>query len=173
MRDDAPAMKALFGGRPEGGFFDLPRRDADATEAADVVVIGAPAATPYASVGNYCADAPNAVRQAFGWPGVLEHHDFDLDGRLLPDAARVYDWGDLEYSDTDFALNRKRISARVGHALDIGAVPLVLGGDDSVPIPVLEAYRERGPLTILQLDAHIDWRDEVGGANIAAAASKP
>ena len=64
MDDDSPRMKALFGGRPEGGFFDLPRRDADTTEAADAVIIGAPAATPYVSVGNYCADAPSAVRQA-------------------------------------------------------------------------------------------------------------
>ena len=40
---------------------------------------------------------------------------------------------------------------------------LVLGGDDSVPIPVLAAYEAHGPLTILQLDAHIDWREEVSG----------
>ena len=32
-----------------------------------------------------------------------------------------------------------------------------------MPIPVLQAYRTHGPLTILQLDAHIDWRDEVDG----------
>ena len=44
-------------------------------------------------------------------------------------------------------------------------VPFVLGGDDSVPIPVLESYCgfEGGPISILQIDAHIDWRDDVGG----------
>ena len=39
----------------------------------------------------------------------------------------------------------------------------MLGGDDSIPIPVLAAYRDHGPLTILQFDAHIDWRDQVSG----------
>ena len=31
-----------------------------------------------------------------------------------------------------------------------------------MPIPVLEAYTET-PLTVVQIDAHIDWRDEVAG----------
>src|SRR6185369_16761038 len=43
------------------------------------------------------------------------------------------------------------------------AVPVVLGGDDSIPIPVLQAYRDAGPLTVVQVDAHLDWRDEVAG----------
>jgi len=54
------------------------------------------------------------------------------------------------------------IAARIGEILTAGAVPLVLGGDDSVPIPVLQAFRKHGPISILQLDAHIDWRDRVG-----------
>jgi agmatinase len=47
--------------------------------------------------------------------------------------------------------------------LGTGAVPIVLGGDDSVPIPVLRAFGDRGPLTILQVDAHLDFRDQVAG----------
>jgi len=42
-------------------------------------------------------------------------------------------------------------------------VPVLIGGDDSLPIPMLQALEGHGPLTILQIDAHIDWRDEVGG----------
>ncbi len=171
MGDDAPKMKAMFGGQARGGFFDLPCVDSAATEAADAVVIGAPAATPYTSVGNYCADAPRAIRQAFGWPGLLDHHDFDFDQCLLPDGARVFDWGDLDYSETDFASNRATITDQVKQALAIDAVPIVLGGDDSVPIPVLEAWRDRGPLTILQFDAHIDWRDEVGGERLGLSSN--
>ena len=33
----------------------------------------------------------------------------------------------------------------------------------SVPIPVLRAYQGRGPITLIQFDAHLDWRQEVGG----------
>ncbi len=76
---------------------------------------------------------------------------------------RALDWGNLDYSETDFAANRASIQGHVETILKAGAVPLVLGGDDSIPIPVLAAYREHGPLTILQFDAHIDWRDDVNG----------
>jgi agmatinase len=43
------------------------------------------------------------------------------------------------------------------------AAPIVIGGDDSVPIPVFQAFEDRGPFTILQIDAHVDWRDEING----------
>ena len=163
MNDKPPEMKAMFGGMPNGGFFDLPLASPGDTRDADIIVVGAPAATPYASVGNYCATAPDAIRAAFGWPGVLDHHDFDIDGYLLPAGVGALDWGNLDYSETDFAANRASIQGQVETILGAGAVPLVLGGDDSIPIPVLAAFREHGPLTILQFDAHIDWRDEVNG----------
>jgi agmatinase len=162
MEKSSPQMKNLFGGAPGGGFLGLPTAPAGDTGNADIVLVGVPAATPYASVGNYCAEAPDAVRGAFGWPGVLEHHDFDLDGCPLADGVSAVDWGNLDYSETDFAANRESITGRIGEVLAAGAVPLVLGGDDSVPIPVLQAYRDHGPITILQFDAHIDWRDRVG-----------
>ena len=161
----------MFGGTPSGGFFDLPTAPAGETRDADIILLGAPAATPYASVGNYCAAAPDAIRAAFGWPGVLGHHDFDIDGYLLPDAVQALDWGNLDYSETDFTANRETITHRVSQVLDAGALPLVLGGDDSVPIPVLQAYREHGPLTILQFDAHIDWRDDVGGETMGLSSN--
>ena len=164
-------MKSMFGGTPSGGFFDLPTALPGDIANADIVILGAPAATPYTSVGNYCAGAPDAIRAAFGWPGVLDHHDFDIDGYLLPDGVKAIDWGNLEYSESDFSANREAIRRQVTTALDDGAVPLVLGGDDSVPIPVLQAYREHGPLTILQFDAHIDWRDEVGGETMGLSSN--
>ncbi len=171
MSEQSPKMKAMFGGTPGGGFFDLPLVSGDAIGDADVVIVGAPAATPYPSVGNYCADAPDAVRAAFGWPGVLGHHDFDVDGELLPDGVHAVDRGNLDFSETDFELNRGQIRGCIGDILAAGAVPLVIGGDDSVPIPVLQAYRDHGPITILQFDAHIDWRDEVGGEKMGLSSN--
>ena len=161
----------MFGGSPGGGFFDLPTTSPGDTSNADIIILGIPAATPYLSVGNYCADAPDAVRAAFGWPGVQQHHDFDIEGRLLPDGIRAIDWGNLEYSESDFAANRDRITRQVEAVLTGAALPIVIGGDDSVPIPVLQAYRENGPLTILQLDAHIDWRDEVDGETMGLSSN--
>lgn len=152
----------LFGGEANGGLFDIPVGDVGEVGDASIVVMGAATATPYASVGAYCADAPAAIRAAVGWPGMGDHYDFDLGGTLLESATAV-DWGDLPISATDFAQNRGRICSAVRSALVGGAVPMVLGGDDSIPIPCLQAFEGHGPLTILQLDAHIDWRDEVQG----------
>jgi agmatinase len=171
MNNSAPKMKSMFGGTPSGGFFDLPLKTAGDVGDANIVVMGAPWATPYTSVGSYCATAPDAIRAAFGWPGVMRHHDFDIDGYLLPDDVRAVDWGNLDYSETDFAANRESIRHHVSQVLAANAVPLVLGGDDSTPIPVLEAYRGHGPLTVLQFDAHIDWRDDVGGETMGLSSN--
>jgi len=171
MTTQSPQMKSMFGGKPKGGFFDLPLLAPGDIADADIILMGVPGATPYASVGSYCADAPAAIRSAFGWPGVMGHHDFDIDGFLLPDDTRAIDWGNLDFSETDFSANRDSIRQHVSKVLTANAIPLVMGGDDSVPIPVLEAYREHGPLTILQLDAHIDWRDEVSGETMGLSSN--
>ena len=40
----------------------------------------------------------------------------------------------------------------------------MLGGDNSVPIPMFAAYEGRGPLTVVQVDAHVDWGDIIQGS---------
>jgi agmatinase len=42
-------------------------------------------------------------------------------------------------------------------------VPVMFGGDDSVPIPFLAGFSEGPAITVLQIDAHIDWRHERDG----------
>lgn len=73
------------------------------------------------------------------------------------------DAGDVPGDPADGAGNSARIINAVAAILDRGVVPICIGGDDSVPIPILRAYGGRGPLTILQVDAHLDFRDEVDG----------
>jgi len=158
-----PKMSSMFGGQGMRGLFDIPMAEVGDCGNADIVVFGAPSATPYESVGAYCARAPDAIRAAFGWPGILEHHDFDLGGKIFLDNTSAVDWGNLAYSDSDFDNNRNVIRNSVKKVLDTGAVPVVIGGDDSIPIPVIQAYGDHGPITVFQLDAHIDWRDEVAG----------
>ena len=148
---------------PDPSFYRLPIcTDLAQTEAA-AIIVGVPIATLYASVGDYASSSPAAIRAAMNTRH-LSHYDFEIDGSLLEETyGSVVDGGDLVTSASDFAGNRAAIAAAVRQVLERGAVPIVLGGDDSVPIPVLQAYEGRGPLTILQIDAHIDWRDEVDG----------
>ena len=94
---------------------------------------------------------------------ISSHVDFDAGEPIFEGAPNVVDCGDLPFDSANFAANRTRLRDAVGQMLDAGAVPILLGGDDSLPIPMLEAYAGRGRYTILQIDAHIDWRDEVQG----------
>jgi agmatinase len=48
----------------------------------------------------------------------------------------------------------------------MSAVPILLGGDDSVPIPFFAGFAGHGPIWIVQIDAHIDWRDELHGERL-------
>jgi agmatinase len=84
---------------------------------------------------------------------------------MLPSGSglRVVDLGDVDGTPDDGPGNQQRADAAVRAVLGAGAVPIVLGGDDSVPIPVLRAFEGRDPIRIVQVDAHLDFRDEVDG----------
>ena len=145
-------------------------------------IIGVPIATPYPGPDPFfAAQSPAALRAAIArYSAHLGHYDFDIGGSLLDGAyGPVVDAGDLPTGETDYAANRALITGAVSCILDAGAAPVVLGGDDSVPIPVLQAYEGPDPITILQIDAHIDWRDQVKGeshglsSNMRRAAEMP
>ena len=154
-------LSDMFGTAGTGTFLGLPEGRAGE---ADIVLMGADCATPYASVGPYCAGGPAAIRRgSAAYGGDLGRINFDLGGPMLPPGVRAVDAGDVPVDPAAPHANREAIGNAVREVLEAGAVPFVLGGDDSVPIPMLAAYAGRGPLSILQIDAHIDWRDEVEG----------
>ncbi|RUU03380.1 agmatinase [Mesorhizobium sp. USDA-HM6] len=95
---------------------------------------------------------------------LVEHWDFDLGGPLF-DGKPVccVDAGDVLTIMHDNAGNRARVEAKTREVLALSAVPILLGGDDSVVIPFLAGFADHWPVWILQIDAHIDWRDEVHG----------
>ncbi|MGH2427788.1 MAG: arginase family protein [Candidatus Limnocylindria bacterium] len=154
---------------PDAGFLGVEVETDLARLTADVAIIGIPYGVPYphASTTAGCADAPAAIRaRSQRLARFRGHHDFDLDGPMLPrdSGHRIVDCGDVPGAPEDGAGNSARASAAIGAVLERGAVPIVLGGDDSVPIPVLRAYEGLArPITVLQVDAHLDFRDEVGG----------
>jgi agmatinase len=109
--------------------------------------------------------APGAIRAA-SQPdaGLVEHWDFDLGGSLFDGKpVSCVDIGDIPTVRHDNAGNRATIEAKTRGILALPAVPILLGGDDSVPIPFLAGFADHGPVWVLQIDAHIDWRDERHG----------
>jgi agmatinase len=152
---------------PETGFLGAPvETDLDALDA-DVAILGVPHGWPYPRPGTTagCAEAPAAIRRRSQRLARFRGHwDFDLGAPMLPtDGPRLVDAGDVPGDPLDGPGNVAQTEAAVRAVLARGAVPVCIGGDDSVPIPILRAFDERGPLTVLQVDAHLDYRDEVQG----------
>lgn len=153
--------------RPDAGFAGVPIETDPERFEADVAIVGVPFGWPYPRPGATagCAMAPTAVRRRAARLGRFrDHWDFDTDAPMLPAAgARIADAGDVPGDATDGPGNAQRTSAAIGALVSRGVVPICIGGDDSVPIPILRAFVDRSPLTILHIDAHLDFRDEVDG----------
>lgn len=167
------ALGTMFGAGASETFMGIPRcRDLSRLQA-KIALIGADGCTPYPAVGFYCAGGPAAIRAAgAAYAANLEHVNFDLGGSVFPGNVEAVDAGDLPQAIEDPEGNRARIFGAVDQVLGRGGVPVLIGGDDSLPIPMLEAFGARGKIyTILQIDAHIDWRDEVGGERLGLSST--
>jgi agmatinase len=136
---------------------------------ANLALFGAPHGTPYKSIDNRIhAKAADQFRLALkGDAAWLEHWDFDFDDRLLPDEKfKAVDLGNLSTKPLDGRGNRKKIELMTRNILAAGAVPMMFGGDDSVPVPFIAGFSGGPPITVLQIDAHIDWREERYGERL-------
>jgi agmatinase len=121
-------------------------------------LIGAPT-DRHSSFLRGSASAPPLIRDAL-WS---DHGNMAAEsGVELGVDLLLGDAGDLPLAeqDGDDAL----IAAAVAEAAADGAVPLVLGGDHSITLPVVEALAARhGPVDILHFDAHPDLYDDFDG----------
>jgi agmatinase len=130
---------------------------------AQVAVFAAPHGTPYRGIDNRVHQGTgDAIRKALKDDSVwLSHWDFDFNGPLLPmPGFKAVDLGNLDTKPRDGRNNRRKIEARTRSILDAGAIPIMFGGDDSVPIPFLAGFSGGPSITVVQIDAHIDWREE-------------
>jgi agmatinase len=133
---------------------------------AHIAFLGIPYGDPYSieDVSNDQSNAPTAIRQASDRAvRSLERYDFDINGTLYDGKnIKIVDCGDVP-ADPRVKDHSQRAEQAVRKILAKGALPIVLGGDHAIPIPVLRAFEGRGPITLVQIDAHIDWRDDVNG----------
>lgn len=148
-------------------FLDAERGKSLTDLQADVAIIGAPYGVPYdlAGMRSPSAPAPGAIRAASRrLVKYLSHYDFDLGGPVFAGRdVRIIDLGDVYMQSGDFEGNSQRTTEAIRLIRKSGAVPIVLGGDHAIPIPVMRAYDDVGSMAVVQLDAHIDWRHEVNG----------
>lgn len=134
--------------------------------AADFVILGAPFGIPYdmRNLASAASLAPTAVRQRSERYGAMRHHyDFDTANEMLPGGLRIVDAGDVISDPRDLPGNARRTTQAVATVVRRGAIPIVLGGDDSIPALVIAGYEGEESLTVVQIDAHLDFRDKVKG----------
>ena len=142
-----------------GYWGDLHRPDLT-PEQTDFSIIGIPF-DGLASARKGAALAPERLRY---WSRHLT--PFSEDRTRLKDMT-ICDLGDIEIKnpETDFVTVRQRVAA-------LPNMPIILGGDHSVSIPVLQAQRERYKdqrLGILWIDAHPDLCDFFDGSRLSHA----
>ena len=88
---------------------------------------------------------------------------FDVRRQSRRACAKIVDCGDVEILPLVWEDNFGRITDAVKGILKHGAMPITLGGDHSIAFPVVRAFERQEPLTIVQFDAHTDYRDDVYG----------
>ena len=132
---------------------------------ADVPILGVPYGIPYEMGQSRSFSAPAHVRQYSGrFTGVVGAAEWDRHGGLRAErGARIVDCGDVPGDPMDIRGAVDRATRAVRAILDRGAVPIAIGGDDAVPIPIMRAYEGHGPVFVVQFDQHLDFGDEVRG----------
>lgn len=152
---------------PERPFLDWPVVTDPAGWNAKVALLGIQHSEtyPHDTFPNDQARAPDAVRaKSPNICHVPSHWDFDSASVLTSSLPSHVDMGNVGWDGKDYGDYAARITDRVRHLWKQGTQVYVLGGDHGVTIPVVDAFDALGePVHILHIDAHLDWREEVGG----------
>ena len=84
--------------------------------------------------------------------------------RVSPfELCRVADFGDAPTNPIDLLRSLDTISAFARSVVEAGATPLAVGGDHLSSLPLLRAFKDRGPLALVHFDAHHDMDDTYFG----------
>jgi len=127
---------------------------------ADVAIVGAPydLGTQVRSGTRY---GPRGIRDASTIYGMrsVTYYDAEFDEVYL-DGVTIVDVGDADIIHANPERCLANVQATTERILAAGAMPVTLGGDHAVPIPILRAFAQHGPLCVIQIDAHLDFVDE-------------
>lgn len=80
------------------------------------------------------------------------------------DSLHVADIGDLAINTFSLSDSLRIIAESYEAVLNYDAVPMAIGGDHSITLPILRAIAKRhGPVALVHVDAHADVNDEMFG----------
>ena len=157
-------------GALSGTFLDFPLVTNLDNFDAHIAILGIPFGMPYgpATMANDQSRAPDAIRRASNTAHTAytrNHYDWDLGGPLLDDQeVRVVDCGNVTAASEDHKEHYRRAEQVARTIFSANTILITLGGDHGVPIPVMRALEVFDtPITLVHVDAHLDWRHEVNG----------
>ena len=142
---------------PEGVFFELEPEFRDPETAAAVIL-----PVPYDRGSSWKRGAdrgPEAILDASTYV-----EPWDVETGTEPYRRGIATLEPIDFAGTPEEL-APRVATAVGSWLDRGRLPVLLGGNHSVPIGAIEAAAERfAGLSVLQIDAHGDTRESYHGS---------
>jgi agmatinase len=147
-------------------FLKAPLVAADGDWSADVAFLGIPfdQATGFRPGTRF---GPRAIRDISVRMSSLSAGErpgyFDLRSGLTRAVCSFADVGDVDILPLLWERNFDLITQSVTAILSKRALPLIAGGDHSVSFPIIRAYAGHEPITVVQFDAHLDYRDDAGG----------
>ncbi|EEG55452.1 agmatinase [[Clostridium] asparagiforme DSM 15981] len=141
--------------------------DLDRLEA-DVAVLGVPydMGIQYRSGTNQGPECIRAGSKLTAFTNDDGVYDPDRDEMFLDSRWRIVDCGDADIVHGDLEQSFRNIEESVRKIVARGAIPVVMGGDHSITIPVVRALDSLGPVCVVQIDAHLDWCDERAGQKL-------
>ena len=129
----------------------------------DVAVVGVP----------FDIGTSNRPGARFGPRGIRDEsvllRPYNMATRAAPfDSLRIDDTGDVATNPYNLADSIERITAHYRKLLTNDVVPVTMGGDHTIVLPILRAIAEKhGPVGLVHVDAHTDINDEMFGERIA------
>ncbi len=90
---------------------------------------------------------------------------YNMATRAAPfDSLRIDDTGDVATNAFDLADSVRRITEHYDGLLASGVIPVTMGGDHTIALPILRAvHRAHGPVGLVHVDAHTDINDTMFG----------
>ena len=82
------------------------------------------------------------------------------------DLCNVADIGDAPVNPLDKDAAIAAIEAHFAALRGMGIRPVAIGGDHTIPLPILRGLHDGAPVGILQIDSHADTLDELCGTKI-------
>jgi guanidinopropionase len=127
----------------------------------DIALIG----VPFDLGANYRTGArhgPAAVREASRTIRLVHPTS-----RTAPfDLCEVADVGDVAINALDLSVSLAATEAFFRRVHELGAMPISVGGDHTIPLPIMRAIAKDRPVGLVQFDAHPDTLDTLMGTRI-------